>query len=300
VDYFADHCSGVTVTLATVSGQVVLSGLSASETQLLKRCLGGSNFDTADNVEVYDWDYGSDTYPHLIKLVLTTAASGDGGYYVALRWNDVTSQFQLYNRMYVPDLEVGDNFDVYTTKGVLARSSPYHTARFGFAENAVITSALNENPSNVLWGDLACEINDNNGDKRNRWTRNTPDSQTTCLNKTDLFTMLSVEQQHNPPHINLYTVEKIYQTQFTKNDPLRPAYNQFNGTYVIETDIATNWGAVSSEHFFVYKFFPSSESSYTYVSQCSNRGICNTDSGLCECFHGYTNDDCSSQNSLAV
>merc|ERR1711937_829156 len=30
----------------------------------------------------------------------------------------------------------------------------------------------------------------------------------------------------------------------------------------------------------------------TYVSQCSNRGLCNGDDALCECFKGYTNDNC--------
>merc|ERR1712005_61942 len=39
---------------------------------------------------------------------------------------------------------------------------------------------------------------------------------------------------------------------------------------------------------------------FTYVSQCSNRGLCNGDDALCECFKGYTNDNCDTQSSLAV
>lgn len=39
---------------------------------------------------------------------------------------------------------------------------------------------------------------------------------------------------------------------------------------------------------------------YEYVSQCSNRGICEATSGLCQCFKGYTSDDCSMQNALAA
>ena len=50
----------------------------------------------------------------------------------------------------------------------------------------------------------------------------------------------------------------------------------------------------------IVKFTPASTGSYTYVSQCSNRGLCNGDDALCECFKGYTNDDCSMQSSLAV
>jgi hypothetical protein len=33
--------------------------------------------------------------------------------------------------------------------------------------------------------------------------------------------------------------------------------------------------------------------------ECSNRGICDTDSGVCKCFRGYSGVDCSMQNALA-
>ena len=32
--------------------------------------------------------------------------------------------------------------------------------------------------------------------------------------------------------------------------------------------------------------------------ECSHRGLCNHDDGLCECFTGYTHDDCSMQDAL--
>jgi len=75
------------------------------------------------------------------------------------------------------------------------------------------------------------------------------------------------------------------------------------------TDISTNWASTVSavsimpEHpvvFHVYKFFPSTDSTYEYVAPCSNRGLCDTATGLCTCFPGYANDDCSEQNSLHV
>merc|ERR1711898_19345 len=37
---------------------------------------------------------------------------------------------------------------------------------------------------------------------------------------------------------------------------------------------------------------------FEYVSMCSNRGSCDTDSGLCKCYAGYTGDNCDTQTSI--
>jgi hypothetical protein len=34
--------------------------------------------------------------------------------------------------------------------------------------------------------------------------------------------------------------------------------------------------------------------------ECSNRGICDYTTGLCQCFAGFTNGDCSKQNALSI
>ena len=49
----------------------------------------------------------------------------------------------------------------------------------------------------------------------------------------------------------------------------------------------------------LFHFTPKTEGSYEYVSQCSNRGLCDGTSGVCKCFSGYSGVDCSIQNALA-
>ena len=48
----------------------------------------------------------------------------------------------------------------------------------------------------------------------------------------------------------------------------------------------------------LFKFSPATTGNYDFVAPCSNRGIC--DEGSCECFKGYTDDNCDIQSSLAV
>ncbi|KAF1774880.1 EGF-like domain, extracellular [Phytophthora cactorum] len=52
---------------------------------------------------------------------------------------------------------------------------------------------------------------------------------------------------------------------------------------------------------FVYEITPPDDAyKYNYASQCSGRGICDTETGVCDCFKGYTNDNCDTQNILAL
>ena len=48
----------------------------------------------------------------------------------------------------------------------------------------------------------------------------------------------------------------------------------------------------------LFKFTPATTGNYEFVSQCSGRGSCVD--GLCECFKGFTKDDCGTQSAYAV
>lgn len=327
-DYFGDHCDGVSVTLgegsASTSTIQILSSLTDTETQLLKACLGGADDDDTNNVEIFDWDYGSDDYPHLLKLVLTTTSQSDGGYYVAVIY--ANSEFQLLNPFDNLDLQAQNEYEVYTTQGVLARTSRFAEASFEFGSkqmittnttadfgiaggiidstpnfgNAMGTSAVPANGGRFT-GDISCENNAGEAKNPNYFVRY-------CVNKTDIVIPLSVQNvlhvQNNPSHINMYTIDRVGQTERTLINTNGFGFVKNEGTNYIDLDMSLNSYRVASAQnvapVYVYKFFPNVDSNYEYVAQCSNRGLCNTDEGLCECFAGYTGDACQIQASLAV
>jgi len=298
-DYFADHCDGVTV---TIDGSNILAGLSAAQVKLLKACLGASDFDKDNNVDVYNWDYGSASYPHIIKLVRSETVQTDGGYYAALYYTDADG-FLLVNPFSPPDGLDTDSYEIYTTTGTLALTSSTSQATFGFASNTIYMANLvyDEVGGTSFNGDISCETGSANAAIAH------------CLNKTDIFALLAFNvdgtaSEYNSPNINLYTATRLY----TQKPVLVGAYANLDAysstqavnymTHILNTDIATNWASpnYATEVFRVYKFFPAVASTYNYVAECSNRGICATDTALCTCFHGYTNDDCSVQNSVAL
>ena len=39
---------------------------------------------------------------------------------------------------------------------------------------------------------------------------------------------------------------------------------------------------------------------YQYVGQCSNRGHCDGETGLCKCYAGFAGDNCDSFNAMSM
>jgi hypothetical protein len=320
-DYFADHCAGVTATVEQhETDGSFLNGLTTAERNLLKRCLGDSDLDKDNNVDVYNWDYGNKNYPHIIKLVRTVTSYRDGGYYAVLWFDDSVTwdesgddgTFRLLNPFVAPDQIVTDTYDIYTTKGTLALTSNHSEATFGFASQYIYTvnATYDLLRDNVEYdGDLSCEKME--GDEY------VPH----CVQRSDIITMLNWEYpQSNPPYINLYTVKRVYteepQLNISSKFSQVPQYfaNETLGymRHMITTDISTNWGVSIGDasdpdgdvygvpHYHVYKFTPAKESTYEYVAECSARGICDRGTGVCKCFAGYTSDSCSEQDSLSL
>jgi len=358
VDYFADHCDGVTFTLtstlftgdiaATITTNqlytttITPSSLTTAELGLLKACLGDSDFDTSNNRDVYNWDYGSKAYPHLVKIVKSVATSTDGGNYVALWYDPVgggsnsnedddaeananfEGQFVFFNPFTPDDGYSTDEYEIYTTKGTFALTSNASFAVVPFASKTIYTVNPKHDISDGTYaydGDLSCEVGMNNAGKLEYITH--------CLNKSDIFTYLSWScPACNSPHINLYTAERLHTSKSWSSYSQSTLEGEggtstSESTYMIHsitTDVSTNWAvgdrpkthyfganaaysvtaSSNDAAFYIYKFFPSEDSSYEYVAPCSNRGICAYDTGICQCFPGYTSDDCSIQNSIAL
>jgi len=352
IDYFGDHCDDVSVMIGTASGWQVLTSLTETEKRLLKACLGGSDDDDTNNEGIYNWDKGNDDYPHLIKLVLTTTAQSDGGYYAALLFDD--TNFVLLNPFSNLDGAANQNeYEIYTTQGVFARTSRFTEASVQFGSKRMITTnitadygmfggvgltgnTVTSNPAistpkanqafgsqmrdnGRFIGDISCENNPGPAKNPNFWVRY-------CVNKTDIVVPLAVRtkagaQTVNHKFFNLYTVNKIGKNERTEANTVNdvagglvnnaatasaygPGALKDEGTNYIDLDKSVNYwreaNKVNEAPLYIYKFFPNVNSNYEYVAQCSNRGLCNNDEGLCECFAGYTGDACQIQSSLAV
>jgi len=213
----------------------------------------------------------------------------------------------------------------YPSSGLLTMTNE---AIFGMASNEIIMTEITANSADPVGqssGSVSCEHVDR-------------ETNLYCLNKTDIFTMLHINPGSdfasasdyrlygsvrtgkyantffnlNPPKLNLYTANNIYSKPYAyslSNQGFSGETPSAYGANVIKTDISTNWasalkgfGATNTNHpqFQIYKFTPAPASTYEYVAECSNRGICDYTSGTCTCFSGYSSDACQVQNSLAV
>jgi len=290
VDYVPDYCEGVEVTLDSNTHKI--TGLTTAETILLKRCLGSSDFDHANNVdEVFDWDYGSNDYPHLVKFVEATpepysricnstntyfAPKGlvgwcenyqPAGFYAPVIFD--SPYFYFYNTLNTI-YHTSTPFRIFTTTGTLQRVNTDNDIR----HTGIFQNSVRYWSSTDLSTSFDCETHTS--------------SSGTCLNKGDRVMFFNTQSiANNPEYHNLYTVKKVGRSR--------------NATIGDDTEIVLDMG-INFAHIssiYAYKFTPPTNGGVSWAAECADRGVCDTSSGVCKCFKGYTNDDCSVQNTLA-
>jgi hypothetical protein len=87
-------------------------------------------------------------------------------------------------------------------------------------------------------------------------------------------------------------------SQFVYNDLLFTV-NSVNGVTVKTVENYAGSGASSSTFAYKVVWKAADDTDFEYVSQCSNRGTCDYQAGICSCFSGYSNDNCDTQNAYA-
>jgi len=294
-----------------------LATSSAADTKTLKKCLGDADGLSSNNVDVEDWDYGyynttyttfAGQYVHAVKLQATSSPFNAN---YALVWSD-GSTFVTANSVESDTA----TYEVYATSGVAQR---VHTDKQYFNEKGEHILAYFAQYSNVVYTnyDASCE--------------NSAASVDPCLEKGDHVFLVdgNYKDLHSAASVTLatgtsglYTITKIwsqphdasssqnsYETRFRftvdRNINWDGSYKNTtgDGAYVVEPKTISNFqNHTQGGRVAVWKFTPSSTGAeaYTHTSQCSNRGTCDSEEGICKCFKGYTNDNCDTQSALAV
>lgn len=217
------------------------------------------------------------------------------------------------------DYDYDTLFRVFTTTGYLNRVNAW-------AEIFTKTGDFSYLHSNVLYSynrgatDNAIIHAPNSVDSRetSEWSGNidcetysvTDITSEDCLQKGDrvmFFTTEGTDTNYgtNPRYHNMFTVEKIYKAYPLVDTPHDTEEEMYRNRIVLDmhvnfrsayTSSATGSALANDQRLRAYKFYPPA-TTVNYVAECSGRGLCDADAGVCNCFVGYTKDDCSVQNS---
>merc|ERR1711998_328116 len=320
-DTYAEVTADVPTMLGNLNVYGYLDDLTTTEMKLLKKCLGDSDGFSDNNVEVYDWDYGAtmfftemyDTYimsgtPHAIKLVKRLPNDDfDGGKFALIWYSPKDDKFYVATKA----SDMVSEYAIFTTDSVAERVYLDTNADSAYNATELAAVAHFQQFSDTLYMsiDVSCETG--------------LASVEPCLTKGDLIFITDANWGTAEQEVlktestrffggsgagsfssgyadtsDLYTVTKIWKAEETaaSADFVDQSIN-WDGSVVADPDGDT---VLDTGYVQIIKFTPASTGTFTYVSQCSNRGLCNGDDAVCECFKGYTNDNCDTQSSLAV
>lgn len=325
-EFYTRFCVGVDVNLLEFvdvysnTAYTYLSGLTPVETRLLAQCLGDADGDedtssAAGRVlgQNYTWDFGSISTPHLIRLVdLTETPTTDiclgqvnsergagqlcsfhgdraPGFLAPLIYDPQKELFLIFTKP-ARDYSASTSFGIYTTGGVarvasLSARVVNDPARL-YSRTVYSTPSVNATLSPENSGDLACET-----------TQVNVDGVLNCLEKNDLVFLLDPSLSpralaRNPRYLQLFSVRKVWNRPPGGSDLLPPH------EIVLDKSLLSVWRESQPfDNARVYLFTPPADA-FEFVATCANRGLCDERSGLCECFPGYSRDDCSEQNNV--
>lgn len=358
-DMVPDECEDVQISFRRSGGVPAVGSLSDyhylsfidPEVMIpkFKRCLGDADNDmTFAGVEndVYDWDFGTDQNPHLVKFIEDSPVvisrvchsvndyalvdennvagwcfdEAPAGFYAPVIFHNAVEEFVVYSGA-AGDYDPYTVFRVFTTTGYLNRVNKWaevFTKSESFADlhsNVLYSYQRGKIVNDVIFPASAAEQRD-----LAAWSGNIDCETVTvsdktkedCLQKGDRVMFFTAEGTDinyltNPHYHNMYTVEKIFKAYPLEDTPNDAVEEKYRNRIVLDMHVnfksvlssSTGAGAVEADQRLrAYKFYPPAQR-VNYVDECSGRGLCDASSGLCQCFVGYTKDDCSVQNSAA-
>lgn len=205
-------------------------------------------------------------------------------------------------------------FYVFTTTGFLqlaSKTADVFTTPFqavNVTDHVSVTAHLNNFYSNVVYTYAKSSnlTDDNHVDCETAKGIAKGGTVLQCIEKGDYVMIFDTAEElvannyvsSNPKYHNIYQVMKISR----ENRETTLGAEEYT-RYQIVLDMSMNARfaktSTTPSSARIYKFTPP-KTSVSYVGQCSNRGLCDRISGICKCFSGYTNDDCSVMNALAT